>query len=343
MIVSIVGPPLAGKHKLGRALAAAANLAFVDFDSVKQAIASRQGPLARRAAARVERGVPVPDELLGSVVRECLRDRDAVLVGYPGSERQLHGMEAHGGMFVHSCILLEASRELIDARRAARGLSAVEQDHPGALARIASELAPVLARAEARQLLLRLDASRPTEELLMTAAAFLHECRSDGRGSAPSHLRGQVPPDRRSYLLRVASIRWSGFETAYGSARLVPWWLVNFRFAPSPCAVRAGYKLWISLCHQHAYVSSAALPAAPFIIEVLTRQQPPVVEEALDIMLGFLRCTEPGVASSASWHSELRRVVLGAVPIVERLVKRAPREVADMAKLFLSEADGATA
>lgn len=173
MIVSIVGPPLAGKRTLGRALAAVANLAFVDFDSVKQAIASRHGPSARRAAALVERGVPVPDELLGSVVRECLGDRDAVLVGYPRSERQLQGMEARGGKFVHPCILLDASRERIDAQRAARGLSAVEQDHPGALARIASELAPVLARAEARQCLLRLDAERPMPEQLVAAQSFL--------------------------------------------------------------------------------------------------------------------------------------------------------------------------
>lgn len=177
MIVSLVGPPLAGKRTLGRALADAANLAFVDHESIHQTISRRHSVAARRAAALVERGEPVPDEVLGSVIHECIGERDAVLVGYPRTERQLQSMEDCGGAFVLACIMLEASRELVDARRAARGLSAVEQDHPGALTRIASMLAPVLARAEARQSLLRLDAALPMPDLLGAAESFLRNVR----------------------------------------------------------------------------------------------------------------------------------------------------------------------
>lgn len=177
MIVSLVGPPSAGKHTLGRALAVAANLAFVDHESIHQTISRRHSAAARRAAALVERGEPVPDEVLGSVIHECIGERDAVLVGYPRNERQLQGMEERGGRFAHPCIVLEASRELLDARRAVLGLSAVERDHPGALARIASMLAPVLARAEARQSLLRLDAALPMPDLLGAAESFLRNVR----------------------------------------------------------------------------------------------------------------------------------------------------------------------
>lgn len=147
---------------------------------------------------------------------------------------------------------------------------------------------------------------------------------------------------RRFPLLRdVLAIRWSTFQTAHGSARWVPLWLVVFRFGPRWWAARAGHRLWCSLCHQHAYVSSAALPAAPFIIDVLARPQPTVVEEALDILLGFLRCTDPTLVGSASWHSELRSLVLGVVPTVHRLAESGHSAVADMARSLLAEAGGA--
>jgi hypothetical protein len=97
-------------------------------------------------------------------------------------------------------------------------------------------------------------------------------------------------------------------------------------------------KLWGSLCHQHAYISSAALPAAPFIIAVLGRQQAPVVEEALDIMLGFIRCTVPSMVDAPPWHSELRTIVLSAGPSVRRLAAGADPSVADMARMLLFEA-----
>lgn len=100
----------------------------------------------------------------------------------------------------------------------------------------------------------------------------------------------------------------------------------------------AGHWLWCSLCHQHAYVSSAALPAAPFIIDVLGRKQAPIVVEALDILLGFIRCTEPSMADSPAWHFELRKVALSAMPTVRRLAGSADPAVADMAQQLLSEA-----
>lgn len=145
-------------------------------------------------------------------------------------------------------------------------------------------------------------------------------------------------PDRRTFLRSLAATRWSAFETAYGPALLVPWWLAIFRFAPTRCATMAGHKLWGSLCHQHAYISSAALPAAPFIIDVLGRQQAPVVEEALDIMLGFIRCTVPSMVDAPPWHSEVRTIVLSAGPTVRRLAAGADPSVADMARMLLFEA-----
>ncbi len=144
--------------------------------------------------------------------------------------------------------------------------------------------------------------------------------------------------DQRSFLRRVLAVKWWAFETAYAPAVLVPLWLILFRFAPRALARMAGHKLNNGLCHQHAYVSSAALPAAPFIVEALERKQPGIVADALDMILGFLQCTDPRDGESLQWHKELRAVVLGALPRVRQLSMCGDAEVAEMAKLVELEA-----
>lgn len=144
-------------------------------------------------------------------------------------------------------------------------------------------------------------------------------------------------PNRRSFLLGLAAIRWSAFETAYGSGIFVPWWLLIFRFAPRALALKAGHKLDCSLCHQHAYVSSAALPAASFILDTLERPEPAVVDEALFHLLGYVECTDPRTKNAPAWHGELRALVRSALPRIRRFAEDADAEVADTARLLLSE------
>lgn len=144
-------------------------------------------------------------------------------------------------------------------------------------------------------------------------------------------------PNRRSFLRGLAAIRWSAFETAYGFAMFVPLWLLIFRFAPRALALHAGHKLDGSLCHQHAYVSSAALPAARFILDTLERPEPAVVDEALFHLLGFVRCTDPRMKNAPAWHGELRALVRSALPRIRRFAEDANAEVADTARLLLSE------
>ena len=71
----------------------------------------------------------------------------------------------------------------------------------------------------------------------------------------------------------IDEIDWSQYETAYGNAAQdiphfqagktpsVPRSLWDLFSGDRERAIRATGDLWAGLCHQHAYVSSAALPA----------------------------------------------------------------------------------
>ncbi|MEO0858078.1 MAG: hypothetical protein AAFY55_14630 [Bacteroidota bacterium] len=57
-------------------------------------------------------------------------------------------------------------------------------------------------------------------------------------------------------------------------------------------ALEASHNLWCGLCHQHAYVSSAAVPAFPFLMDVLRQCDAELRTELLDIIAGFVVCTD---------------------------------------------------
>lgn len=181
MIVGIVGPPGSGRHTLATALAAAEGLVRLDSSAIGSAIARADTAVTRDAKMRMDRGQLVPDERTGRIVRECSGQRDAVVVGAPRSEEQWRGMTGGSGAFVVGVVALDATEALLDARQTARGRPPIAVAHPGGLERIARALAPVLAHAAANDRLLRLDATRPTTELLAAAAAFVQTLRVRSR------------------------------------------------------------------------------------------------------------------------------------------------------------------
>jgi hypothetical protein len=103
----------------------------------------------------------------------------------------------------------------------------------------------------------------------------------------------------------IRAIDWSQYETAYGSASGVAEDLIALFDAP-PRSTEAASRLWAGLCHQHAYVSSAALPALKFILRALQQADEQLQIELLDILLGFANCTwPPGKAKAPAWKHEL--------------------------------------
>ena len=97
----------------------------------------------------------------------------------------------------------------------------------------------------------------------------------------------------------IDEIDWSQYETAYGNAAQdiphfqagktpsVPRSLWDLFSGDRERAIRATGDLWAGLCHQHAYISSAALPAYDFLMIALRELDDELKVELLDIFLGF--------------------------------------------------------
>ena len=98
----------------------------------------------------------------------------------------------------------------------------------------------------------------------------------------------------------------------------------------------ASHQLWCALCHQHAYVSSAALPALPFLLEILDDAPEQLKVEILDVLTGIAECSTPQ-GDEPAWHSELRGELLKAKPMFEALTQGQPKvEICDFAERILA-------
>jgi hypothetical protein len=109
----------------------------------------------------------------------------------------------------------------------------------------------------------------------------------------------------QAIIEQVEAVKWAGFETAYGNAaNTIPFYLKNLFCTDTKIAMGATHQLWCSLCHQHAYVSSAALPAYDILKVGLLQLSDVVKVELLDIFLGFADCTN---SESTGWEAQLWR------------------------------------
>jgi hypothetical protein len=86
----------------------------------------------------------------------------------------------------------------------------------------------------------------------------------------------------------IRQIDWEKYETAYGNAeKTIPKYLINLFSSNSKKSMQASHDLWCSLCHQHAYLSSAALPAYKFLRKKLAEGPEELQVEVLDIFFGY--------------------------------------------------------
>ena len=147
----------------------------------------------------------------------------------------------------------------------------------------------------------------------------------------------------RSIDDELAAVPWAAFETAYGPATDVPDQLRRLASSDEATALRASHDLWCGLCHQHVDVSTAAVPALPFLVRVLDRATPQLTVEILDILLGFARCTAPEALTEAArrsppaWLAELRAGVAAERARLERLASSPHADVAEFAQAVLEE------
>lgn len=139
---------------------------------------------------------------------------------------------------------------------------------------------------------------------------------------------------------RLDAIPWSNYQTAYGPAIRVPEQLRQLAGLDEKAALDASNELWAGLCHQYAAVSSAALPALPFILEIMDQAGEQLTIEILDILCGFAYCTSPrSKDSSLEWKISLRAGVAAERPRFERLAAHPNDEIAHLANKILRNLD----
>ena len=146
------------------------------------------------------------------------------------------------------------------------------------------------------------------------------------------------------------SVDWSQYETAYGNAAQdIP----HFQCGQTPSvsrslgelfsgdrerAMRAASDLWAGLCHQHAYISSAALPACDFLMIALRELDDGLKVELLDIFLGFAVCT--GRSAETDWERQLRDKLTSHLPVFAGLVSSENEDISYFSGRIVEELTG---
>jgi hypothetical protein len=125
-------------------------------------------------------------------------------------------------------------------------------------------------------------------------------------------------------------VDWSRFETAYGVATDVPRQLTRLFSTDFDDAMQASHDLWCGLCHQHAYVSSASVPALPFLLRFLDIANDELAIEVLDILCGLAVFTAR--EALPDWQKGLRRSLLAETSRFKALTCHQNEEVSAWAR-----------
>ena len=135
----------------------------------------------------------------------------------------------------------------------------------------------------------------------------------------------------------IDKIEWADFETAYGNAKnTIPFYLKNLFCVDKEIAMDATHQLWCSLCHQHAFISSASLPAYEILKIGLLKLDDKLKIEILDIFQGFLDCTSEAYFSDTKqppekWELELRQRLMLDINIFSELTANENEEISHFA------------
>ena len=130
----------------------------------------------------------------------------------------------------------------------------------------------------------------------------------------------------------IDEIDWSQYETAYGNAAQdIP----HFQAGKTPSVPSS---LWAGLCHQHAYISSAALPAYDFLMIALRELDDGLKVELLDIFLGFAVCT--GRSAETDWERQLRDKLTSHLPVFAGLVSSENEDISYFSGRIVEELTG---
>lgn len=146
-----------------------------------------------------------------------------------------------------------------------------------------------------------------------------------------------MPLNGESFTARLSAIDWTKWETAYGPAANVPSQLESLMDSRDLSERQnAAHALWCGLCHQLAYVSSAAVPTLPFLLEILDRADDATAVEILDILVGFAWCTRPNLNPPLpDWAAQLRNRLAEELPRFRQLAGHQNQEISAFCERIL--------
>lgn len=142
----------------------------------------------------------------------------------------------------------------------------------------------------------------------------------------------------------ILTTDWSQYETAYGNAAQdIPYYVTagdGREFIPKvsqslldlfsghrQAAMKATHDLWCGLCHQHTFISSAALPAYDILFYGLQHLEEDLKIELLDIFYGFAVCSSRENAPG-SWQGQLRTKLAADMPYFQSLTVHSNEDIA---------------
>lgn len=148
---------------------------------------------------------------------------------------------------------------------------------------------------------------------------------------------------------KILATDWRDFDTAYGNAAEDITYYVsnadNRGYIPNVAqlllslfsnnkkvALQASHDLWCSLCHQHSFVSSAALPVYDILYYGLQNLDDDIKVEILDIFMGFAVCLPKEALKSNSWQEQLRGKMERDKSYFEMLISHTNEDIAAFAK-----------
>jgi len=151
------------------------------------------------------------------------------------------------------------------------------------------------------------------------------------------------------WQVRLNAVDWSRFRTVYGVATTVPEQIERLHSPDETIALSGAADLQAGLCREHVQIASAALPAFPFIIEMLPCSSERVTAGILDILVGFAittnRVAMDRFASAVGkrrmpqppWVEELREALRMALPRIAAYVTHHNPTISEFAQRFVDE------
>jgi hypothetical protein len=175
---------------------------------------------------------------------------------------------------------------------------------------------------------------------------------------------------------RLGEVDWSNYFTVQGVAASVPEYLKRLNSENEHEHGRAKHDLWYAffhehvksgsanlmphaplsvwccICHEHVPTVSAALPALPFLVDMMESGSDVIKDSVLDIILGLTIATDPAwtekVAKALgltdpfrpSWIKELRSALIAELPRIEPLRRHPDPDISDFAQRICSDLHG---